>query len=150
MRRLKRTWAYNHEFSFLLWTWIKSLTIQLQHPRKIAYIWQIKRVQNNAIKFERTQIHFLATFSLPSLSSLLKLAIGQALTESHLRHFMSRCLFWNSSPVSVVIDRPFLSLLHKLHFQSEAYSSSSKTCTVTIENYTISWWPHHHNTAGGS
>ena len=68
---LKRTWAYNHEFSFLFfWTWIKSLTIQLQHPRKIAYIWQIKRVQNNAIKFERTQIHFLAPFSLPSLSSL--------------------------------------------------------------------------------
>ena len=150
---MQATWAYNHEFSFLcFWTWIKSLTIQLQHPRKIAYIWQIKRVQNNAIKFERTQIHFLATFSLPSLYSLsigLNLATGQALTESHLRHFMSRCLFWNSSPVSVVVDRPFLSLLHKLHFQSEAYSCSSKTCTVTIVYYTISR-PHYHNTAEGS
>ena len=49
---------------------IKSLRIQLQE--KVACIWHIERVQIDAIKFERTQIHFLATFSLPSSSSLLK------------------------------------------------------------------------------
>ena len=41
-------------------------------PGKVARIWHIERVQLDAIKFERTQIHFLATFSLPSSSSLLK------------------------------------------------------------------------------
>ena len=29
---------------------------------KVAYIWQIKRVQIDEIKFERTQIQFLVTF----------------------------------------------------------------------------------------
>ena len=41
---------------------------------KVAYIWHIERVQIDAIKFERTQIHFLPTFSLPSSSSLLKVS----------------------------------------------------------------------------
>ena len=42
-------------------------------PGKVACIWHIERVQIDAIKFERAQSHFLATFSLPSSSSLLKL-----------------------------------------------------------------------------
>ena len=42
-------------------------------PGKVACIWHNERVQIDAIKFERTQIHFfLPTFSLPSSSSLLK------------------------------------------------------------------------------
>ena len=40
-------------------------------PGKVAYIWQIERVQIDAIKFERTQIQFLVMFLLSSL--LLKL-----------------------------------------------------------------------------
>ena len=57
-------------FRSSFWTWIKSLRIQ--HQEKVAYIWHIERVQIDANKFEKTQIHFLATFSLPSSSSLLK------------------------------------------------------------------------------
>ena len=44
-------------------------------PGEVACIWHIERVQIDAIKFERTQIHFLATFSLPSSSSLLKVPL---------------------------------------------------------------------------
>ena len=40
------------------------------NPGKVAYIWQIERVQIDAIKFERTQIHFSVMFLL--LSLLLK------------------------------------------------------------------------------
>ena len=29
-------------------------------PGKVAYIWQIERFQIDAIKFERTQIHFFS------------------------------------------------------------------------------------------
>ena len=43
-------------------------------PGKIAYTLQIERVQTDAIEFDRTQIHFLGTFSLVS-TSLLKLPI---------------------------------------------------------------------------
>ena len=36
---------------------------------KVASIWRIERFQINAIKFDRTQIHFFSVmFSLPSLS----------------------------------------------------------------------------------
>ena len=41
-------------------------------PGKVTCIWHIEWVQIDAIKFETMQIHFLATFSLPSLSLLLK------------------------------------------------------------------------------
>ena len=33
-------------------------TLQNSTPRKVAYIWRIERFQIEAIKFERTQIHF--------------------------------------------------------------------------------------------
>ena len=46
---------------------LKNLT-----PGKVACIWHFERVQIDAIKFERTQIHFLPAFLLPSSSSLLK------------------------------------------------------------------------------
>ena len=39
-------------------------------PGKVAYIWRIERFQIDAIKFERTQIHFSVMFLL--LSLLLK------------------------------------------------------------------------------
>ena len=29
-------------------------------PREIAYIWQIERVQIDALKFEKTKIHFFS------------------------------------------------------------------------------------------
>ena len=45
---------------------LKNLT-----PGKVAYIWRIERFQIDAIKFERTQIHFSMMFLLSSL--LLKL-----------------------------------------------------------------------------
>ena len=46
-------------FPFSIWTWIKPLRIQL-HWRKVAYIWIIERFPIDAIKFERTQIHFFS------------------------------------------------------------------------------------------
>ena len=57
------------------WTWIESLRIQLQ--KNVPFIWHIERVQIDAIKFERAQIHFFSDglISLPSSSSLLKVPI---------------------------------------------------------------------------
>ena len=57
MALLWRTWTYDDEFSFfsLNLSWIKSLRIQLQE-RSRAF----ERVQIDAIKFERTQIHFFS------------------------------------------------------------------------------------------
>ena len=52
-------------FPFYIWTWTKPLRIQLQET-EVAYIWIIERFQIDAIEFERTQIHFLVMFSLPS------------------------------------------------------------------------------------
>ena len=49
---------------------------------KVAWIWHIERVQIDAIKFERTQIHFLLMFSLPSLLSLLKVPNGSVKSTS--------------------------------------------------------------------
>ena len=66
---LWRTWTYDDEFSFLhlnLNRILKNST-----PGKVACIWHIERVQMDAIKFEKTQIHFLATFLLPPSSSWL-------------------------------------------------------------------------------
>ena len=70
---LWRTWTYDDdEFSFLFLNLNKIL--KNSTPGKVACIWHIERVQIDAIKFERTQIHFLPTFSLPSSSSLLKVS----------------------------------------------------------------------------
>ena len=44
-----------------------------KNPGKIAYIWQIERVQRDAKRFERTQIYFVSDVS-PS-SSLLKFPV---------------------------------------------------------------------------
>ena len=44
-------------FPFSISTWIKPL-IKNSTPGKVAYIWRIERYQIDAIKFERTQIHF--------------------------------------------------------------------------------------------
>ena len=41
-------------------------------PGKVACIWYIERIQIDVIKFERTENHFLATFSLPSSSRWLR------------------------------------------------------------------------------
>ena len=46
-------------FPFSIWTWTKSLRIQLQET-EVAYIWIIERFQIDVIKFERTQIHFFS------------------------------------------------------------------------------------------
>ena len=57
-------------FPVCIWTWI--MPIENSMPGKVAYIWWIERFQIDAIKFERTQIHFFVIFSLLSLSFLLK------------------------------------------------------------------------------
>ena len=67
---LWRTWTRDDEFPFHFLKLVKALKNSFQG--ETAYIPQIERVQIDAIKFERTQIHFLATFSLPLSSSLLK------------------------------------------------------------------------------
>jgi len=64
------TWTYDDEFSFLFLNLNKIL--ENSTPGKVVCIWHIERVQIDAIKFERTQIHFLQTFLLPSSSSFLK------------------------------------------------------------------------------
>ena len=56
-------WTHDEEFSFLFLNLNKVLNNST--PGKVACISHIERVQIYAIKFERTQIHFLATFSLP-------------------------------------------------------------------------------------
>ena len=58
------------DFSFLYLNMDKAL--KHSTPGKVAYIWQIERFQIDAIKFERTQIHILAMFPLPSSSWSLK------------------------------------------------------------------------------
>ena len=65
-----KAWRYDEEFSFLSLNLNKILNKST--PGKVACIWHIERVQRDMIKSERTQIHFLATFSLLSSSSLLK------------------------------------------------------------------------------
>ena len=49
-------WTYDDEFSFLLLNLNKIFKNSTQG--KVPCIWHIKRVQIDAIKFERTQIHF--------------------------------------------------------------------------------------------
>ena len=49
---------------------LKNLTLG-----KVAYICRIERFQIDAIKIERTQIHFFVMFSLPSSSSMLKVPL---------------------------------------------------------------------------
>ena len=51
-------WTYKEEFSFLFLNQDKIL--KNSTPGKIAYIWQIELVLINAIKFERTQIHYFS------------------------------------------------------------------------------------------
>ena len=56
---LWRTWTYDDdEFSFLFLNLNKIL--KNSTPGKVACIWHIERVQIDAIKFERTQIHFFS------------------------------------------------------------------------------------------
>ena len=56
---------------------LKNLT-----PGKVAYICRIERFQIDAIKIERTQIHFFVMFSLPSSSSMRKVPITMRTTAS--------------------------------------------------------------------
>ena len=52
------TWTYNDKISLLYLNMdeaLKNLT-----PGKVAYIWGIERFQIDAVKFKRTQIHFLS------------------------------------------------------------------------------------------
>ena len=67
---LWRTWTYDDELSFPFSNLNKIL--KNSNPGKFTCIWHIERVQIDTIMFERTKIHFLSTFSLPSSSSLLK------------------------------------------------------------------------------
>ena len=46
-------------FPFSIWTWTKPLRIEPQET-EVAYIWIIERFQIDAIRFERTQIHFFS------------------------------------------------------------------------------------------
>ena len=55
-------------FPFSFWNWIKSLRIQLQEKSPALGILSGSKL--DATKCERTQIHFLLAFSLPSLLTL--------------------------------------------------------------------------------
>ena len=54
-------WKYDDKFSFLYLNMDKAL--KNLTPGKVAYICPIKRFQIDAIKIERTQIHFLVMFT---------------------------------------------------------------------------------------
>ena len=66
--RLMEVRTYNDEF-FSLFLKLNKI-LKNSTPGKVACIWHIERVQIDATKCERTQIHFLLTFSLPSLLTL--------------------------------------------------------------------------------
>ena len=53
---LWRTWTLDDKFPFLYLNMDKAL--KNSTPGKVAHIWRIERFQKDAIKFERTQIHF--------------------------------------------------------------------------------------------
>ena len=72
--------ATTHNFSLLYLNMDKALNNS--SSGKVAYIWRIERFQIDAIKFERTQIHFLVMFSLPSSSSSVKVPIHACQTSS--------------------------------------------------------------------
>ena len=72
-------------FPFSFWTWIKSLRIQLQEKTTAFDI--------DAIKFEKTQFHFLPTFICgrrrPCLRSLMKVkkqALSHFSLSTHAQH----------------------------------------------------------------
>ena len=69
MRRFMEDVDIRRQFSFLYFSMDKGL--KNSTPGEVTYIWQIERFQIDAIKFERTQIHFSMMFLLSSL--LLKL-----------------------------------------------------------------------------
>ena len=60
--RLRRKTSQGDVFYFNMDKVLKNST-----PGKVTYIWQIERFQTDAIKFERTQIHFSMMFLLSSL-----------------------------------------------------------------------------------
>ena len=70
---LCRRWTYYDKFSLLYLNMDKAL--KNWTPGKVAYIWRIEQFQIYAIKFEKTQIIFLVSFSLPSSSWLLKVTV---------------------------------------------------------------------------
>ena len=84
------TWKYDDKFSFLYLNMDKAL--KNLTPGKVAYICRIERFQIDAIKIERTQIHFLVMFSLPSSSSMLKVPIKTRTTSS--RKKTESCFTW--------------------------------------------------------
>ena len=75
-----RTWKYDEKFSCLYLNIDKAL--KNLTPGKVAYIYRIERFQIDAIKIERTQIHFLVMFSLPLSQSMLKVPIKTRTTAS--------------------------------------------------------------------
>ena len=63
-------------------------------PGKVAYIWRIERFQIDAIKFERTQIHFFS----------------DVFTRRCLRSLMHCIRFWNLFKIWRVLEATYLKL----------------------------------------
>ena len=86
---LWRTWTYDDEFSFIF---MKANNIlKNSTPGKVACIWHIERVQIDAIKFDRTQIHFFyRRFHCGCRRSCLRSLIG--LTQRRRRRLRKRHL----------------------------------------------------------
>ena len=93
---LWRTWTYDDEFSFIFMK-VNNI-VKNSTPGKVACIWHIERVQIDAIKFERTQIHFFyRRFHCGRRRSLIGLTQRRprGLRKRNLRSEFLRCLKLN-------------------------------------------------------
>ena len=120
-----RTWTYEDKFSFLYLNMDKVLNDST--PGKVAYICRIERLQIDALKIERTQIHFLVMFSLPSSSSsMLKVPICTMTSYYDQQNFSVCCLFVQSGAIFLNLSQGWKDLLTVL-------APRTKTKTTGIE-----------------
>ena len=83
-------------FPSSIWTWINHLRIQLQEKLPTFDELSCSKKKIEVIKFERRQIHlsFLVMFSLPSLSSLLKIPINTDGGEGFTNFMFRNTMIW--------------------------------------------------------
>ena len=113
-------------FPFSIWTWIKSLTFQLQE--KSPTFAELSGSKIDALKTERTQTHFLVMFSLPSSSSssMLKVPICTMTSYYDQQNFSVCCFFVQSGAIFLNLSQGWKDLFTVL-------APRTKTKTTGIE-----------------